>query len=309
MLKRNPMKPEVLPSKQNTETQIISLITMILLLISFLWLFYKIYAYREISESISSFDSIYTGIAIGNFLKFILLIFFGILLYRALKNNVRINALAYLAFITGFFTILCMFSDFAALHDISHGEPDTSNEWSFLKMGLIINFIFYIIGFITIIKIRREVRTSVTKRKSVIDETIFEVIQYIGIVCSSIGLGFILFVCVVLSYNHHLISKSDIVIMNLFCLVIFLPYISIILYWIIKLIREENPEPYDEKQKHDLAMAGLITWLLSIPIVMIYFLIDNGRVGEISKMVYLPLYLFSTLLMFSISVLRNFKKL
>lgn len=221
----------------------------------------------------------------------------------------RINALAYLAFITGFFTILCMFSDFAALHDISHGEPDTSNEWSFLKMGLIINFIFYIIGFITIIKIRREVRTSVTKRKSVIDETIFEVIQYIGIVCSSIGLGFILFVCVVLSYNHHLISKSDIVIMNLFCLVIFLPYISIILYWIIKLIREENPEPYDEKQKHDLAMAGLITWLLSIPIVMIYFLIDNGRVGEISKMVYLPLYLFSTLLMFSISVLRNFKKL
>jgi heme/copper-type cytochrome/quinol oxidase subunit 2 len=201
-----------------------------------------------------------------------------------------------------------MFSDWAALHDIFQGEPNTSNEWSFLKMGLIINFIFYIIGFITIIKIRREVRTSVTKRKSVIDETIFEVIQYIGIVCSSIGLGFILFVCLVLSHNHHVISKSDIVIMNLFCLVIFLPYISIILYWIIKLIREENPEPYDEKQKHDLAMAGLITWLLSIPIVMIYFLIDNGRMGEIFKMVYLPLYLFATLLMFSISVLHNFKK-
>jgi hypothetical protein len=273
-----------------------------------LWLFYKIYAYREISANISSFESIYTGIAIGNFLKFILLIFFGILLYRALKNNMRINALAYLAFITGFFTILCMFSDWAALHDIFHGELDTSNEWSFLKMGLIINFIFYIIGFITIIEIRREVRTSVTKRKSVIDETIFEVIQYIGIVGSSIGLGFILFICLVLSHNHHVISRSDILIMNLFCLVIFLPYIFIILYWIIKLIREENPEPYDEKQKHDLAMAGLITWLLSIPIVMIYFLIDNGRLGEISKMVYLPLYLFATLLIFSISVLRNFKK-
>ena len=176
-------------------------------------------------------------------------------------------------------------------------------------MGLIINFIFYIIGFITIIKIRREVTTSSINRKSVIDETIFEVIQYIGVVCSSIGLGLVLFVCLVLNHNHHVISKSDIEIMNLFCLVIFLPYIFIILYWIIKLIREENPEPYDEKQKHDLAMAGLITWLLSIPIVMIYFLIDNGRVGEISKMVYLPLYLFATLLIFSISVLRNFKKL
>jgi hypothetical protein len=302
------MKPEVLPSKQNTETQIISFITLILLLISFLWLFYKIYAYCEISASISSSKSIYAGIAIGNFLKFILLIFFGILGYKTLKNNVRINSLAYLSFITGFITILCMFSDWAALHDISHGEPDTTNEWTFLTMGLIINFIFYIIGFITIIKIKQEVRTSVTKRKSVIDETIFEVIQHIGIICSSIGLGFILLICLVLIHNHHVISKSDIVIMNLFCLVIFLPYLSIILYWIIKLIREENPEPCDEKQKHDLAMAGLITWLLTIPFVIIYFMIDNGRVGEISKMIYLPLYLFTTLLIFSISVLRNFKK-
>jgi hypothetical protein len=302
------MKPEVLSSKQTTETQIILLITLILLLISFIWLFYKIYAYYEISKSVSSFDSIYTGIALGNFLKFILIIFFSILLYQALKNNVRINSLAYFAFITGFFTIFCMFSDWAALHDISQGEPDTTNEWSFLRMGLIVNFIFYIIGYITIIKIRREIRTSHAIRKSVIDETIFEVIQYIGIVCSSIGIAFSLFICLVLSHNNHVINKSDIIIMNSFCLVIFLPYISVVLYWIIKLIREKNLAPYDEKQKHDLAMAGLITWLLSIPIVLVYFLIDNGRMGEISKMVYLPLYLFATLLIFSISVLHSFKK-
>jgi hypothetical protein len=302
------MKPEVLPSKQTTEVQIISIITLILLLTSFLWLFYKIYAYYQIKEDVGSFNSIYTGIALGNFLKFILLIFFGILLSRVFKNNIRINSLAYFIFIFGFFTIICMYSDWAALHDISHREPDTSNEWSFLRMGLIVNFIFYIIGFITIIRIRKEVKTSHTNRKSVINETIFEVIQYIGVVCSSIGLGLILFICLVLSYNNHNIDKSDIVIMNSFCLVIFLPYILIILYWLIKLIREENPAPYDEKQKHDLAMAGLITWVLSIPIVLVYFLIDDGRIGEISKMVYLPLYLFASLLIFSISVLYNFKK-
>jgi hypothetical protein len=216
--------------------------------------------------------------------------------------------LAYFTLISGFFTLLCMFTDWAALHDISHGEPDTKNEWSFLRMGLIVNFLFYIIGFITIIKIRLEVRTSHTSKKSVIDETFFEVIQYIGIFCSSIGLGLILIVCLVLSHNNHVINRSDIIVMNSFCLVIFLPYLSMLLYWIIKLIREKNPAPYDEKQRHDLAMAGLITWLVSIPIVSIYFLIDNGRMGDISDMVYLPLYLFSTLLIFSISVLYNFKK-
>lgn len=300
------MKPEVLPSKQNTETQIISLITLILLLISVLLLFYKIYAYHEIGESISSFDSLYTGIAAGNFLKFILLIFLGILLYQALKNNLKINIIAYFALIFGFFTVLCMFTDWAALHDIIRG--DTGIEWKFLRMGLIINFIFYIIVLIAIFKIRREVRTLLTTRKSVINETFFEVIQYIGIVSSLIGLGLVLFVFLVLISNHHVIKRSDIVIMNSLCLVIFLPYISIILYWLIKLIREENPEPYDEKQKHDLAMAGLVTWLLSIPIVLTFSLFDDGRLGEISKMVYLPLYLFATLLMFSISALRNFRK-
>lgn len=302
------MKSDVLLSKQRTEIQIVSFITLILVVISFLLLFYKIYAYRKISESLLSINTIYTGIVLGNFLKLIMLIFFGTLLYRSLKYGLRINVLAYFVAITGFFTILCMYTDWAALHDILHEEPDTSLEWSFLRMGLIINFIFYIIGLIAIIKIRLEVRASSAKGKSVINETIFETIHYIGILCSSIGLGLILFACLILIYNGHVISRSDILIMNLFSFVIFLPYLSMILYRIIKLIRQENPDPYDEKQKHDLAMAGLITWLFSIPIVIIYFLISNGRLAEIFEMVYLPFYLFATLLIFSISVLRYYKR-
>ena len=72
----------VLPSKQKTETQIISIITLVLLMISFLWLFYRIYAYQEIRESVSSIDSIYTGIALGNFLKLLLILFPGIFIYH-----------------------------------------------------------------------------------------------------------------------------------------------------------------------------------------------------------------------------------
>lgn len=302
------MKTEVLSSKQTTEIQIISLVTLILLLTSFLGLNYKIYAYNEIRESISDFDSLYTGIAAGNFLRFIFLIFFGALLYKALRINLRINIIAYVALVSGFFTILFMFFEGAALHDIINGEEDTSNEWKYLITGIITNLIFYVAGLIAIFKVRHELRVLATKRKSVINETFFEIIQFIGIVSSLIGLGFILFVFLVLLNNQQAINKSDIVIMNLLCLVIFLPYISVILYWLIKLILEKNPEPYDEKQKHDLSMAGLVTWILSIPIVIAFALIDNARLEEISKMIYLPLYLFATLLMFSISALRNFRK-
>jgi hypothetical protein len=155
----NPMKPEVLQPKHVTETQTISLVTLILLLISFLWLFYKIYAYNKIRAGAESLDFIYGGIALGNFLKFILLISFGILLGRALRSNIRIDWLAFLSLISGLLSLLFMYSDWAALHDIFNREPDTHLEWSILRIGLIVNLIFYIIGFITIIRIRQEVGT------------------------------------------------------------------------------------------------------------------------------------------------------
>jgi hypothetical protein len=302
------MKTNDFPSKQSTQLQIISLITLTLLLISFLWLFYKIYAYQEIRLKSSSFSYLCDGLYIGNFLKFILLIFFAILLFTALRQNVRFKWLAYLTFIFGTFSLFCIFSDWAALHDIEHGEPDVTTEWSILKTGLVINFIFYIIGFLTIIKIKREVKTSHINRKSIIDETIFEVIHYTGIVCSSAGLCFVLFIYLLLVQNDYVINKRDVILIISFCVIIFLPYIFAIIYWIIKLIREENLSPHDEKQKHDLAMSGLITWLLSIPLVSVFFVINHARNSEIWSVIYLPFYLFTTFLIFSISVMYNYKK-
>jgi hypothetical protein len=301
------MKPEVSPSKQNKKIQILSLITMILLLISFLWLFYKIYAYHEISEGVSSYY-MYIGIATGNFLKIILLLFLGIFLYFAFENNLKIKVLAYFTFVAGFFTIFWIVFDWVALQNILKHKSDTSLEWSSLRIGLIINYIFYFIGFITLIKVRRDVRPSLTKRKSITDEVTFEVVQYIGIVCSSIGLGLVLFVSLFLNQYLHLTTRFDTEILYFFYFVIFLPYIAIILYWIIRLVREKNPTIGDEKQKHDLTMAGLVTWLLSFPGVVFLLVINNGRMEVLSKLVDLPLYLFATLLIFSISALRNFKK-
>jgi membrane-bound ClpP family serine protease len=158
------MKPEILPPKQKTQTQTISLITMILIVISFLCLFYKIYAYQEIKVNTASLDTINKGIVIANFLKFFLLISMGILLYIAHSYNIRFNWLTNFTIVSGIFTFLFIYSDWAALHDIFHGESDTRLEWSFLRLGLIINFVFYIAGFITIVKIRREPKASQTDR-------------------------------------------------------------------------------------------------------------------------------------------------
>ena len=81
-----------------------------------------------------------------------------------------------------------------------------------------------------------------------------------------------------------------------------------ILYWINKLSKEKDGSLIDEKQKHDLTRSGLIAFLFSILFILVFFLINHGRTGQIFALVYFPLYLFATLLVFSISVLYNFKK-
>jgi hypothetical protein len=154
------LKKEVLSREQRAEIKNISLFTLILLIISFLVLFYKILAYNMIRSDIELFDELSIGTGVGNFIKFIMLISFGILLSRVFKYNIKVSWITNFTLITGIVTFLCMYTDWAALHDIFQREPDLSLEWSFLRIGLIINLIFHIAGFITITGIRREAKST-----------------------------------------------------------------------------------------------------------------------------------------------------
>jgi hypothetical protein len=299
-------------SQQPKQLQIRSLITLVLVLISFLGLFYNIYAYHEIKAKAPAVEAIRNGIGLGIIPKLMLYLSITILFLSALNHNLKFKLLGILTTILGIVSFLWILFDFAALQDISHeyltGKFACLPEWKVLYYGLFINFIFLFIGLFTILKIRREAKSLVKNRKSIIEESTFEIIQYIGIVCSLIGIAFVLFIYSVFSNNNLIISDFTVFLIVLSCLIIFLPYILVIIYWIHKLTREEDRSLIDEKQKQDLTRSGLVAFLFSILFISVFFMINHGRIGQISAIVYLPFYLFATLLIFSISVLYNFKK-
>jgi hypothetical protein len=194
------------------------------------------------------------------------------------------------------------------MHEYVPGTWPCQGEWSDLYISLTIHTLFYIICLYSIYKIVRNSDPTGTRQKSIIDETLFEITQYVGIICSLISIAIIARICIAYWRKTLVMPKPMLWVLSITWIIIFLPYMSVILYWFIKLIREKHRSLYDEKQKQDIAMSGLITWLVSLPLAAVFFMINHGRIIQISESVYFPLYLFTTLFIFSTSVLYLFKR-
>ena len=112
------METKDLQTKQKKQLQISSIITLVLLLISFIWLFYDIYAYQEIRAKAPTIETISIGIVIGFIPKGLLYISFAILLLLALKHIVKFKFLGILCIIFGIVSSISLVFDFAALSDL-----------------------------------------------------------------------------------------------------------------------------------------------------------------------------------------------
>jgi hypothetical protein len=292
--------------------QIVAKITFVFLVLSILWLLYLVYAYHEIKVRDLPLDTIENWIYIGYIPRLLLLFSFGVLLLQSLKNGGNFKFLIILSIIFWIFSFIFMLTEPLGLHDIMHeyvpGTWPCQGEWSILYISLTLHTLFYTICLYTIYKIIRSIDPSGARQKSIIDETIFEITQYVGIICSLSAIAIIARICVAYWKNSVVMPKPMMWVMSITWIIIFLPYMSVILYWFLKLIHDKNRSMYDEKQKQDLATSGLITWLVSLPLATAFFMINHGRIIQISESVYFPLYLFTTLLIFSTSVLYRFKR-
>jgi len=299
-------------SEQKKLIRTSSLFTLVLLVISFLILIICLHAYNEIKALVSSAAAIIDMLGFGIIPRLMLYIFLTVLFLSALKYKIQFKMLGILTTVMGIVSFLMILSDYAALHDIYNeyvtGKFACNLEFKILYNGLIFNFIFLLTALITVIKIRKQLKSEGIRKRSILAETTYEITQYVGLVCSFIGIAFVLYIYSVFSNNNLIISAFTKFLIFTACIIIILPYIIMILYWINKLSKEKDGSLIDEKQKHDLTRSGLIAFLFSILFILVFFLINQGRTGQISALVYFPLYLFATLLVFSISVLYYFKK-
>ena len=216
----------------------------------------------------------------------------------------RDNFLRAFLFFTGITSLLMLFGDFALASDISKeyifGLP---GEFNILFFSQALHFIFYILIIVLLVLTRKSVRKE-GEEIVLKDDSIFINAQYIGILSGISGLILItifsflyLTVCPLPSWA----VDAGIIVISLIAVI---PYILIVLYWLIIKLREGISEWYDEKQYQDITRASLVTLIASIIVMAAIFVVQYFvSAFNIMSEIWFPFYIFLVLLLFSASTL------
>jgi hypothetical protein len=216
----------------------------------------------------------------------------------------RDNFLHAFLFFTGVTSFLMLFGDFALMSDITKeyvfGLP---SEFNILFFSQTLHLIFYVL----MIVLLALTRTSLIKKNEEIivkDDSIFINAQYIGILSGVSGLSLIIIFSLYYLTMYPLALwalKAGIIITSIIAII---PYILIIIYWLIIKAKEKISEWYDEKQYQDLTKSSFVTLLLSIIFLLIVFIMQYIFENfKLLNFVWFPLYFFFILLLFSATTL------
>jgi hypothetical protein len=217
----------------------------------------------------------------------------------------RENLLRALVFFLAIMSALMVLGDFVLLNDMGKEHAaglDTSGEWPVLYLSQALHFLFVILLivliFVTGKKLQKDREGIVLK-----DEAIFINAQYIGILCSLFGIG--AFSTLAVLTPLWALRKGVFAV----SLISVLPYILIVIYWLVIKTREKVGSWYDEKQFRDMTRGSLFTLIISIIIMTIVFIVQYfSQAFEFITITWWPFYVFLVLLLFSGSILYYSKR-
>ncbi|MEA2016701.1 MAG: hypothetical protein U9O59_08415 [Actinomycetota bacterium] len=212
----------------------------------------------------------------------------------------RDNFLRSFLFFTGVVSFFMLFRDSALASDISKeyifGLPD---EFIIFFVSQALYFIFYILMVVLLISGLKS-KCSEGGEKVLKDDSIFINAQYIGILSGVSGLMLIIIFSLLYTNVYPIPSwavDAGIVAISLIAVI---PYILIVLYWLIIKIRERTGEWYDEKQYQDITRASLITLIASVVITAGIFITQFFMEAfNFFNEIWFPFYVFLVLMLFS----------
>ena len=296
----------VLSEKITLSFSIISILALIYNFILYIRIDIKTINLGPLNMLISKTE-IYAGISIILIILFHLSAILTIIL--KLKAVVRESIFLSFMFFISIISLLMVFGDFTLIGDIvkeySAGLPGIESEFAVLYCSQFLHLLFYCLVIIFIIlnnRVKRHTHRS-DAEVPLKDEAIFIDAQYIGLFTAALGLAILASLSI---FSPLWAIKKGIVTV---CAVLVIPYAAIVIYWLVIKIRERVTEWYDEKQFQDVAKAGLVSFLSSIAILAIFFVIQNTlRKFLLLGVIWFPLYFFIALLIFSGSILYFSKK-
>ncbi|MCL6086793.1 MAG: hypothetical protein M1475_00105 [Actinobacteria bacterium] len=225
-----------------------------------------------------------------------------------LKASSRENLFTAFLFFISIISLIMVFGDFALISDIikeyKAGISGIETEFIVLYFSQALHLLLLIIiPVFLILKNKRKIFIADIKEVAIKDEAIFINVQYIGIFTGTLGL--IILTALSVFAPLWAIKKGIVTV----CATLILPYAIIAAYWLIMKFRERLTEWYDEKQFQDVTKASLISFISSMVILAIFFIIQNTVTKfQLLNVIWFPLYFFIALVIFSGTILYLNKK-
>lgn len=203
----------------------------------------------------------------------------------------------------GLISFICVFGAWGLLSDIGKEYRlglEITGEWRMLYLSLIPMTLFHLMMLLSVAKtVNRQSETEPVFK----EELIFSTVHYAGIFCGLAGL------ILTLGYlGFGLTVRSLKALVPIYTIFIMIPYSLLALFWLWIKRKEPLAEWYDEKQSQDLAKAGLLALVLSLPWMALFFVFGFFHSFYPVGIVFFPFYLFFVLLVFSVSTLVYFQR-
>ncbi len=279
-----------------------SIITLVLSLVTFLWLLFHFHRIRTDLPGVLRFDfSDYSDILIGTGYLVMLLFHVAafIFVFKQARFMNQFGGRQMLTLLLGIVSLFAIAMEKVMYDEIAHEmsvEYPVPSEVSLLYGCLTVNALFCVVMMVAayraLVRVPLTVNAPISK-----DERVFTIAQVMGIASGIMGLLLTIFII-----GRQTPSERFWIYIP-FYLLFLIPYALAVLYWLVIKRRERLADWYDEKQVRDVLKGSLTALILSVPGLFILALVRRPL-----GFYWFPYYLFLVLSLFSVSTLYYFKQ-
>jgi hypothetical protein len=218
---------------------------------------------------------------------------------QAILRNRDIRLPGCLALVMGILSTIFFLSDILGFREMVK-EYHFNKDVESTRVWFILSFAIHIGFYSTLATVFARIFSSTTTQENsttASTEGLFVSMNVAGAISAAIG-----FAVMLLQFDIKPLTRVQQKYLVLFeSWFILAPYVLIAATWLWHAYRRGHL--LDEKQRSDVNRAGVTTWLVSIPLMLVLFLIPYGDGTYPAATIWFPYYLFITLFVFSTSSL------
>ncbi len=297
-MKQTPLNPKGLKILVN--------LSLVFVVISTLLMLYNAVAYLDFTELLQKPEIYGIIVAVNTLIIFVTQLLFIITIIYAISTIKIMRWTSMGILLVGIISLFSLFGHYGCLTDIAKELPrglEVNREIQAIWIAMFWHFLFFISFFIYLIRIRHYSNTHTLEHSMLMSENLYLIMHITGVICAGLGLFEI-----VSEFYMGLSPQTRQWFVLPILLITVAPYLLVAAGWYFNTIREHKAGNIDEKQKMDMILAGYTAWLVSIPIMLFLYIYQYNNIQGLISIFWLPIYIFTTLFIFSACSLLYYKK-